>query len=86
MDWKGCSLNNPYEWGWHLIEGMILTNQPAGPSQLLDVMYCNCKKDCNTRRCTCKKYGLHCSNVCGACQGVSCSNAQLPELLEDYDE
>ena len=46
IDWKGCSLNNPYEWGWHLFEGKclpMLTDQPAGASELL-VICCNCKK------------------------------------------
>ena len=32
------------------------------------------------------KYKLHCSNIYGECQGVSCSNAHRPELFEDNDK
>ena len=32
---------------------------------------------------TCRKYGMHCTPVCGKCRGVSCINSQLPDLSND---
>ena len=31
---------------------------PPAPDDLLKVVRCQCKTDCDTRRCTCKKHGL----------------------------
>ena len=47
---------NPEDWGWHVIGGRfmpIMTDQPAGPPELLDVVCCSCKKDFSMKRCTC---------------------------------
>ncbi|XP_030763225.1 UDP-glucuronosyltransferase 2B19-like [Sitophilus oryzae] len=41
---------------------------------------CKCIKDCNAA-CSCRKAGLHCSVVCGSCQGRACSNSEI--ILED---
>jgi len=90
MEWKGRSINmKPEEWGWHMVDGQCLpiqTDQLAAPSKLLDVICCNCKTDCNTKRCTCRKYSLHCSAVCGECRGTSCANSQLPDFTDDYND
>ena len=62
MEWKGEHNHlSPEKWGWHIIGGKYLprfTDKPAAPTELLEVIYCGCKKDCNTRKCTCRKYGL----------------------------
>ena len=89
MDWKGTIGNmNPKDWGWHIKEGRympIMTDQPAAPPELMDVVCCSCKKECNTKRCTCQKHGLPCTAVCRECCGASCTNCQLPDLSEDDD-
>ncbi len=57
MEWKDASNNmKPEDWGWHIVDGKYKarqTSEPPAPSQLLDIICCGCKKDCNTRRCTC---------------------------------
>ena len=58
----------------------LQTDQPAAPSAILDVICCSCTKDCSTKRCTCRKYGLHYTSVCGEFRGVICTNSQLPDL------
>lgn len=71
----------PEEWGWVQAQDRLepkTTDLPAAPEALLKVVRCNCKTDCNTRRCTCKKHGLDCSGACGECRGVGCTNS--PEL------
>jgi hypothetical protein len=87
MEWKGQNSDmKPEEWGWHIVEGKympIQTDQPAAPSHLLDVICCNCKTDCSSRKCTCRKLGLHCSIACGECHGTSCENSQAPDLTKD---
>ena len=60
-----------------------LIYKPATQLEILDVIYCSCTKYCSTKKCTCRKYGLHCTPVCGEFRGVSCTNSQLPDLLND---
>ena len=90
MEWKDACINmRPEDYGWNIVDGRYLpiqTDQPAAPSELLDVIYCSCKKDCTTRRCTCRKYSLPCTNVCRECRGGSCTNSQLPDLSNAYDD
>lgn len=90
MEWKGTCVNmKPQDWGWHIVERRcmpIQTDQPAAPPEILDVICCSCKKNCKTRRCTCQKYGLHCTAVCRECRGTSCSNSQVPDLSDDVDD
>ena len=89
MEWKGGSERmDPKDWGWHVLDGRfmpIMTDQPAAPPEILDVVRCSCKKDCSTKRCTCKKHGLPCTAICGECCGTSCTNSQLPDLSDEYD-
>ena len=78
QQWMGQRPNmNPEDWGWYLQGGRylpILTQKEAAPSELLEVVRCNCKMGCANRLCTCRKHGLECSTACGQCRGV-CSNA-----------
>ena len=57
----------PEECGWHIVDGICLpmqTDKPAEPAELPDIISCSCKKLCNTKRCTCRKHGLHGSDLC----------------------
>lgn len=75
---------DPEEWGWVRVQDRLeprMMDLPAAPEDLLKVVRCGCKTDCNSRRCTCKKHGLECSVACGECRGVACSNS--PELSLD---
>lgn len=78
----------PELWGWQLASGRLeplQTDLPPAPEDLLRVIRCNCKKDCGSKRCTCRKHGLECSVACGQCKGFGCSNSPTLEELDDFD-
>ena len=85
MYWKGKGDSmKPEEWGWHIVDGKCLpmqTDKPAAPAELLDIIYCSCKKLCNTKRCTCRQHGLQCSDVCTECRGTSCRNCLMFPMI-----
>jgi len=78
--WLGNELN-PLDWGWVMRDNMLwpkTTNQPPAPDCLLHMIFCNCTKGCGPL-CGCRRLGLHCSAVCGYCQGLSCLNTEPVE-------
>ena len=92
QEWMGNQDISPENWGWFIDNGAMVPKQSdmeAAPRPLLDVIHCNCKSDCSTNRCGCRKHGLECSVGCGECRGVSCSNALCPIIDEtpslDFD-
>ena len=88
QEWMGHRALDPVQWGWTLVEGCLdptTMDLPAAPETLLRIVRCNCKTDCNSRRCTCRKMGLECSVACGECRGTSCSNSSAVEE-EDIDD
>lgn len=79
QEWAGTVLE-PQDWGWKTAGDNLVpctTDLPPAPSKLLSVIRCNCKSDCDTKRCSCRKHGLDCSSVCGECHGLECSNAYV---------
>ncbi|KAL8599197.1 hypothetical protein ACOMHN_007913 [Nucella lapillus] len=69
---------NAEDWGWEVTGGMllpILTDIAAASENLLIDIRCNCKTDCQSARCSCRKHGLVCTSACGECRGESCANA-----------
>ena len=88
QEWRGKSGHLiPEEWGWEIVEGKLIpkkTDRPPAPEKLLRLFRCNCKTDCDTRKCTCKRNGLECTPACGQCRGSSCSNS--PKAQEGEDE
>ena len=90
QQWKQptCPLD-PLSWGWSLVQGRLAPIQvdlPPAPETLLQVIRCNCKTDCSSNRCTCRKHGLQCSTACGNCRGIVCSNAPIVSLEEVLKE
>lgn len=89
QQWKGVVLH-PEDWGWRLRDGKfqaVLTDIPPAHESIMELIRCNCKTDCKTQRCTCRKNGLDCSSACGVCQGQSCQNASYPDLdIDPMDE
>ena len=74
----------PEDWGWYADDGRLMPlqiDQPAAPSETLNVICCSGTKYCSTN--SCRKYGMHYTPVCGECHGVSCTNSQLPNLSND---
>ena len=58
---------------------------PLAHEALLEIIRCNCKTNCSSQRCTCKKHGLDCSVTCGVCKGQGCVNSVRPDLDEYPD-
>ena len=87
--WLGFDLD-PTDWGWEIIAGNLRpkgSERPADPGRLLKLVYCDCKGKCAANsQCRCRKANQKCSEMCGKCYGITCSNAsELPEI-EDSNE
>ena len=83
MVWKDFNHDlKPADWGWYAHDGRLMPLQTDKPAAILDVMCCSCTKYCSTKS-TCRKYGLHYTNVCGEFRGVICTNSKLPDLSND---
>ena len=58
----------------------VKTSLPAAPDQLINVIRCKCKSNCDNRRCSCRKHGIQCTTACTDCRGRSCSNPNKLKL------
>ena len=89
QEWKGvASEMQPTAWGWKDYDGKlmpVLTDLPPAPDELLKMIRCNCHTDCSSMRCTCKKYNVKCSSVCGNCKGTGCTNSDTSIHEDDTD-
>ena len=56
---------------------VIMTmNKPwSMTADLLKVVWCMCKTNCDIKRCSYRKHGLECTSDYGECCGISCSNS-----------
>ena len=54
-----------------------LTDKAIAPEELLKVIRCDCKAECQTSRCSCEKHGQVYTTGCGECRGpwVICTNS-----------
>lgn len=90
QEWRGKIEHlKPEEWGWELLKERLMptkTDKPPAPEKLLRLFRCNCKTDCDSKRCTCKCNGLECTPACGQCRGTSCSNSSKIPVEEDDDD
>lgn len=49
-------------------------------------IFCGCKTNCASSRCSCKKNGLKCNNFCKSCRGQRCDNKLKGRVpIEDDD-
>ena len=78
MVWAGKEEGmDPRNWGWNLQENQLvplMSTMNAAPDNLLKIIHCNCSTACKTLRCSCRRYGLPCTTVCGPCQNEECDN------------
>lgn len=90
QEWtENVSNLNPLEWGWKQAENLLLpiqTHLQPAPEDLLKIIRCSCKSNCDSKRCTCRKHRLECSPGCGECQGKSCLNAQIIAEMDLIDD
>ena len=77
---------SPFGNGWFNDQGSIAISWmelPAAPDSVLDFVHCSCRSDCSTKRCSCNKAGVNCTDFC-KCNG--CSNHGDRNSEEDSDE
>ncbi|KAK6171638.1 hypothetical protein SNE40_018084 [Patella caerulea] len=78
--WMGNFTLKPDEWGWEISDNKLAAikmSKPPAPDALLKVIRCNCKMDCGSKRCTCRRHGLECTSACAECRGVACVNSSV---------
>ena len=76
MTWLGVKLP-PELFGWEFVDNTlrpVITKDPPAPQELLKSIYCNCKSQCETKKCSCRSFNLKCTDICGNCLGERCSN------------
>ena len=67
---------DPEDWGWKLKGNAmcpIYTDIDVAPDSLLHTIRSNCKSDCTSKLCSCRRYGLVCCMSCLGCRGESCA-------------
>ncbi|XP_034947845.1 uncharacterized protein [Chelonus insularis] len=97
QEWLGKNMDAE-EWGWkrifQIIMYPVMTTAPPAPDVLLEQVRCSCT-DCSSSRCTCKKSGIRCTQLCKNCEGNACENkaiqpaeqtAEICEEEENNDE
>lgn len=60
----------------------VQTDKPQATQSLLKIIRCNCRTECQTAGCACKKHGLRSSSASGECIGISCLNSSQPDVSE----
>ena len=63
----------------------MLSEDSLIPSELIKKISCRCETGCKKSTCSCRKYGLYCTNLCGGCYGESCTNVEQ-FIVNDDDE
>lgn len=96
--WKTMNTNadDPEKWGWKKIGNQlqpITCDMGPAPEKLLKMVHCTCKietnEPCGSGRCTCRRYGVECTELCSHCSGTECTNStlqemEIEEMTEDY--
>ena len=81
---------DPLEYGYYKdTYGNILpvtTHALPAPMAIIELVRCQCKKDCSTQSCTCRKYKLPCTELC-LCS-AECTNDEdcVNEIVIDHDD
>jgi len=87
QEWMGNCVD-PEKWGWCLRKGQLepkTMDSPVAPDSLLKLVRCQCKGNCDTQRCSCKRNELECSSACGECKGL-CQNSNFDASTDDPSE
>ncbi len=59
----------------------VQTNMPPAPDDLLKIIRCCCKTNCDSKQCTCRRHGLDCSLGCGECEELLIKVREKEEVL-----
>ena len=77
MVWKKAHdaiqvLPSPCDWGWETTDAgvkPVLMTAEAIPPSSMEMIYCNCRTQCKSQRCKCRKAKLLCTALCGCKDG-----------------
>lgn len=76
------------EWRWKHFNYLtpITMNKYPDPENLLQMIFCGCKKEYGAA-CGCrKKAGLYCTPACAVCNSQNCLNwFTLPQIIDEVD-
>ena len=78
----------PTDWGWQLERNGLVPVKLKGevaPGHMLTFVRCNCKGNCSSSMCSCRKHGLKCVSACGHCHGTECNNVS-EIVIDDNDD
>ena len=79
---------DPSSYGWRLSNGLYTPATGVDnvcPAAITEMICCNCKKDCSSQSCGCKKLGVQCTELCN-CSAL-CTNSEHDDNVEnDSDE
>ena len=79
---------DPTEYGYYVRDNRIepiTSSDPVAPLELLKTIVCNCNKSrCSGGKCTCKSYGLNCTEFCGC--NDKCENLDRDKTIDENEE
>lgn len=88
QEWLGNKLP-PTDWGWMKGAGgdlqPLTTLDHAAPAAILSTIFCSCTKGCGAR-CGCRKAGIHCSSICGNCEGACTNGPPVEDENSAYED
>ena len=81
---------SPSEYGWTLEAEQwvpVMTLQNPAPQAVLSLVKCACSKSkCQSQRCSCRKAGLSCTDICGCSDmGDDCENTPKDSMEHEED-
>ena len=80
-------IQEPEGEGWKVTDGhleIVWTDLPPAPEGVMELFCCGCKGTCATRRCSCLKNEIPCTEAC-SCQEDCVNSANDLCDEEDYD-
>ncbi|KAJ8676126.1 hypothetical protein QAD02_011912 [Eretmocerus hayati] len=81
--WLGNTTITATKFGWYesntstqarCLKPVYVADNILIPPKLMEQISCGCKKSCTTKRCTCFKLGVPCTDLCKSCHGITCNN------------
>ena len=94
--WYGADTSHqlvmdPGEYGWALSNNgysPISFKTNVAPNAVIEMTSCNCKQQCKTNRCSCKRQNMPCADMrrCEECENMSMELEELEDSDEDMEE
>ena len=73
--------HHPHQWdmvgNWKIINRKLYGEQEPAPESILECVHCKCQKGCKTRRCSCYKSDLKCTEL------FRCNSSENSDILVD---